>query len=283
MREKYEAYSIMINKLNITPTAMNLLYFKINHSIELINKAEQMALKYNDFGFHVAFSGGKDSQVIYELCKMAGVKFKAFFYKTSVDPRELLSFIRENYPEVEWIKPKLSMFQLIYKKGMLPLRRCRFCCEYLKERNGLNAVVITGITSDESAKRAKRKALEISCVKGQDKIFIHPILDWTKAEVLQFLNERSIEKCSLYEKQERIGCVGCPMSPKTMRRDFRNMPNFKKAYINTVQKLIDEKGKYKEFESAEDVVNWWSSGLSRSVYLANKLQTELVFCKYDKD
>ena len=41
--------------------------------------------------------------------------------------------------------------------------------------------------------------------------------------------------------------------------------------------LMDEKGKYPEFESAEDVVNWWSSGLSRAVYLANKLQKELVF------
>jgi phosphoadenosine phosphosulfate reductase len=255
----------------------SLLSFKINHSIDIIKKAEQMALKYNDFGFHVAFSGGKDSQVIYELCKMAGVKFKAFFYKTSVDPQELLSFIRENYPEVEWIKPKMTMFQLIYKKGMLPLRQCRFCCEYLKERNGLNAVVITGITRAESAKRKKRQEFESSCKIGSDKNLLNPILDWTKQDVLQFLKERNIELCTLYEKQERIGCVGCPMSPKTIRRDFRNMPNFKKAYINTVQKLMDEKGKYSEFESAEDVVNWWSSGLSRSVYLANKLQMELVF------
>lgn len=27
------------------------LSFKINHSIDIIKKAEQMALKYNDFGF----------------------------------------------------------------------------------------------------------------------------------------------------------------------------------------------------------------------------------------
>jgi phosphoadenosine phosphosulfate reductase len=255
----------------------SLLSFKINHSIDIIKKAEQMALKYNDFGFHVAFSGGKDSQVIYELCKMAGVKFKAFFYKTSVDPRELLSFIRKNYPNVEWIKPKMTMFQLIYKKGMLPLRQARYCCEYLKERNGLNAVVITGITKAESAKRKKRKEFESSCKIGQDKNLLNPILNWTLRDVFQFLNMRGIEICELYEIQDRIGCVGCPMSPKTMRRDFRNMPNFKKAYINTVQKLMDEKGKYSEFESAEDVVNWWSSGLSRSVYLANKLQMELVF------
>lgn len=245
---------------------------KIQQSIELLKKVETLALKYNDFGFHLAFSGGKDSQAIYELAKMSGVKFKAYFYKTSVDPKELLSFIRNNYPDVEWIRPKMTMYQLILKKGMLPLRQARFCCEYLKERNGVNAVVITGITADESAKRAKRKEQEHSCVKGQDKIFIHPILNWTKQEVKQFLKDRKIELCSLYDIQDRIGCIGCPMSPKAMRRDFRNMPNFKKAYINTVQKLIDEKGKYSEFDNAEDVVNWWSSGKSRSVYLAGKKQ-----------
>jgi|BioPla2DNA2_1021312.scaffolds.fasta_scaffold139017_3 phosphoadenosine phosphosulfate reductase len=89
---------------------------KIRHSIELLRNSEELALKYNDFGFHLAFSGGKDSQVVYELAKMAGVKFKAFFYKTSVDPKELLRFIRANYPDVEWIRPKMTMFQLIKKE-----------------------------------------------------------------------------------------------------------------------------------------------------------------------
>ena len=247
---------------------------KIERSLEIIRKAESLALKYNDFGFHVAFSGGKDSQVIYELCKMAGVKFKAFFYKTSIDPPELLSFIRRNYPDVEWIKPERTMFQLIIKKGMLPLRQCRFCCEYLKEMNGLNAVVITGITKAESAKRKKRQEFESSCKIGQDKNLLNPILEWTLNDVYDFLRSRNILLCPLYETQNRIGCIGCPMSPKTMRRDFRLRPNFKKAYIKTVKKLIVN-GKYSEFESAEDVVNWWCSGLSRKVYLANKLQLKL--------
>ena len=90
---------------------------KIKKSIELLQKMEKVALQYSpDDGFHVAFSGGKDSQVIYELCKMAGVKFKAYFYKTSVDPPELLRFIRSEYPNVIWLKPEKTMFQLILKK-----------------------------------------------------------------------------------------------------------------------------------------------------------------------
>ena len=85
---------------------MSILNDKILKAIHMLQKMETVALRYSPNGFHVAFSGGKDSQVIYELCKMAGVKFKAFFYKTSVDPPELLKFIRSDYPDVIWLKPE---------------------------------------------------------------------------------------------------------------------------------------------------------------------------------
>ena len=52
-------------------------------------------------GYYVAFSGGKDSQCVYHLCKMAGVKFDAHYARTSVDPPELVNFIRDNYPDVK--------------------------------------------------------------------------------------------------------------------------------------------------------------------------------------
>lgn len=251
-----------------------MLINKIEESILKIKKTIPLSLKYQSYGAHLAFSGGKDSQVIHELYKMANAPFKAFFYKTSVDPPELLKFIKENYPKVEWLKPPMTMFQLIEKKGMLPLRQARFCCDWIKERKGLNSVVVTGLTSAESIKRRNRKTLEHSCIKGNDKILFNPILNWTHTDVFRFLKDRNLEYCELYKIQGRIGCVGCPMSPKSMRKDFIQYPNFKKAYINTVKKLI-AKGKYSQFESAEDVINWWSSGLSRDVYLANKYQNKL--------
>ena len=45
-----------------------MLQSKIDKAIETLRKYEKLALKYSPDGFHVAFSGGKDSQVIYELC-----------------------------------------------------------------------------------------------------------------------------------------------------------------------------------------------------------------------
>ena len=50
-------------------------------------------------GYFLAFSGGKDSQCVYHLAKMAGVKFDAHYNITSVDPPELVQFIKKKYPD----------------------------------------------------------------------------------------------------------------------------------------------------------------------------------------
>ena len=49
--------------------------------------------------WYLAFSGGKDSCVIKALCDMAGVKYDAHYRITSVDPPELVKFIKEKYIE----------------------------------------------------------------------------------------------------------------------------------------------------------------------------------------
>lgn len=83
---------------------------KTNKAIELIQRAESLALKYQDYGFHLAFSGGKDSQVIYELCKMAGVKFRPVMQVTTLDPPELMRFVRVDTPELKGRLKNLSRY-----------------------------------------------------------------------------------------------------------------------------------------------------------------------------
>lgn len=245
---------------------------KIDHSISVIKKAEKMALSYSEEGFQLAFSGGKDSQVIYELAKMAGVKFQAYFYKTSVDPKELLTFIRESYPDVKWIRPKLTMFQLILKKKFLPTRFSRFCCEYIKERNGLNRVVIIGIRKAESTRRSKRIEFTSDCKNGCDINLLSPILEWTDADVWAFLAIRGLKACSLYQTQQRIGCIGCPMA-YNHRSELEKYPQVKKAYINTAQKIIDQYPDCsfaKHFKDGDDAINWWTSGKPIKKYIAER-------------
>lgn len=110
-------------------------------------------------GYYVAFSGGKDSQCIYHLCEMAGVKFDAHYSVTSVDPPELVRFIKENYPNVSRDIPHdkdgkpITMWNLIPKNGIPPTRTIRYCCAELKEKAGEGRVTVTGVRWAESARR----------------------------------------------------------------------------------------------------------------------------------
>jgi len=227
-------------------------------------------------GYHLAFSGGKDSQVLYDISTKAGVNFTAYFCRTSVDPPEVISFIKENYPDVIFLKPKRTMYQSILKAGTLPTRMMRFCCKDLKEYAGNGEIVLTGIRSAESNNRKLRPQIEMH--KTEIKMFIHPIKYWSDNQVWGYLKRNKIEVNQLYKSGlGRIGCIGCPMSTANAKYEmFTKYPKHKVAYVNTINKLI-ENGKYRDFENANDVFNWWVSNKSKGEYFANKEQGKLNF------
>lgn len=113
-------------------------------------------------GYFVAFSGGKDSVVVKALCDMAGVKYDAHYNVTSVDPPELVQFVK-TFDDVQMDSPKdkdgnrITMWNLIPKKKMPPTRIVRYCCQELKETNGKGRVTVTGVRWAESANRRKNQ------------------------------------------------------------------------------------------------------------------------------
>lgn len=108
---------------------------KIEASIALLRKSEPLALELNpEDGFYLAFSGGKDSLCLYHVAKMAGVKFKAYYNLTTLDPPELVYFIRDKYPDVKRNIPPMNFWEICLKKyKALPTQKMRFCCFDLKE------------------------------------------------------------------------------------------------------------------------------------------------------
>ncbi len=83
-------------------------------------------------GYFVGFSGGKDSIVTLRLCHLAGVRHRAFYSCTRIDPPEVMRFIKKEYPQVTWLYPKKSFYQYLQEKSP-PLRTMRWCCDCLKK------------------------------------------------------------------------------------------------------------------------------------------------------
>lgn len=235
-------------------------------------------------GYYLAFSGGKDSQCIYHLAKEAGVKFDAHYNLTTVDPPELVRFIKTNYPDVKIDYPKESMWKLIVRKNGPASRMFRYCCKELKERGGENRICVTGVRWAESNSRKNtrgkaeitgRKKEEVilfddnedgrmlfeNCTKKGKRV-INPVIDWNDEDVWEYLNGRNIEHCCLYDEGfKRLGCIGCPVSNKeNMKTELERWPKYKQNYLRAFDKAIKarkEKGKKCPWENAEQMMDWW--------------------------
>ena len=275
---------------------------KIEYSINLLRKSEEMALRMDpENGFYLAFSGGKDSQALYHLAVQGGVKFKAHMNLTSVDPPEVIRFVKKNYPDVELIKPRMSIYEMAKKKGCLPTRLVRWCCEEFKEMSGAGKVTLIGIRKSESTNRKKRNEIEmgnrkfsgtfdqwsehqekmVTCVGGKDKILVSPILYWTEKDVWDYLKRMHIPYCELYDKgYKRIGCIMCPMSNyKQNVREMKDFPHVGKNWRKTIEWLIENKWKDKPLLQDPDMaLKWWISKKSFKEFYADEvMQQKLEF------
>ena len=74
---------------------------KVEVAIERIKDFATIFKSEADRGYYLAFSGGKDSVVCKKLLDLAGVKYDAHYRITSVDPPELVRFIKTEYPDVK--------------------------------------------------------------------------------------------------------------------------------------------------------------------------------------
>jgi phosphoadenosine phosphosulfate reductase len=215
-------------------------------------------------GYYVAFSGGKDSIVIYDLCKKSGCKCDYHYNVTGIDPPELVRFIIDNFADVQRHKPEKTIWQMIVDHGMPPTRRVRYCCEELKERGGHDRFVVTGVRWAESSRRGKRRVVE-ACFRNSRKHYINPIIDWSEAEVWNHIRSNKLKYCSLYDEGwKRIGCLMCPMSSHK-KVESKLYPRFKSLYVKAFDKMVIRLNDRNEiagkppvkWKNGEDVVEWW--------------------------
>ena len=210
---------------------------KVDFAIKLLQ-----SIPTDDGPIELSYSAGKDSDVILELAKMAGIPYRAIYKATTIDPPQTIAHAREMGAEV--IRPKKTFFQLVSKSGF-PSRFSRECCSVLKEYKVCDRA-IQGIRRSESKKRAKRYKEPEECrvysKKEKVKIYL-PILEWTDQDVEEFIKERNIKCHPLYYRRgqfdvtKRLGCMGCPLASRNKRiQFFKENPKWLKAWIRAGQK-----------------------------------------------
>lgn len=232
---------------------------KIDRAVKLIQSAGA-----DEQEVEVAYSGGKDSDVILELTRMAGIKYRAIYKNTTIDPPGTIAHAKENGAEV--LQPKERFFELVAKNGA-PNRFARHCCRYLKEYKVLDRCIM-GVRRAESTKRAARYSEPTECrfygSKKQHVEAFYPILDWSNKDVVDFIEARGIRIHPLYFREDgtidpkrRLGCMCCPLaSTKNRLAQFRERPGMVKAYIRAEQKFFDAHPDAKTAKQYADVYEW---------------------------
>ena len=195
-------------------------------------------------GYYIAYSGGKDSDCIRILAELADVKRDLIHNLTSVDAPETVRYVK-SIPDVEIEKPRyadgerITMWNLIVKKGTPPMRLSRYCCSNLKESGGKGRITVTGVRWAESSNRKEhsdvvqllgkpkstqkladeygaeyRITRQGALVMNDDndenrrmvehcyrtrKTMVNPIVDWTDEDVWDFLKHYGCESNPLYK------------------------------------------------------------------------------------
>ena len=233
---------------------------KIEHSLRLIRENEPKE------GYYTAISGGKDSIVLLDLVRRAGVKYEARYNVIPIDPPEIFVFLKKHLGEVVFEKPPMSFQEAIYRKGP-PTRRFRWCCAVFKEPGGVGRVKLLGIRAKESTRR-KKIWREITPWKRGGGVAVLPLFEWTLLDVWLYIFRYNLPYCSVYDEGwDRLGCVGCPMAGKERERErerqFKRWPHVERVWRQGLTRYWERRmssknpGHCRKFSNPDEYFDWW--------------------------
>jgi phosphoadenosine phosphosulfate reductase len=244
---------------------------KVEKAIQTLKEYEKMAIEHDeDNGYYLCFSGGKDSVVINRLAEMAGVSFDAHHSLTTIDPPEVMRFMKEHHPDLIYSRPEEHFFKMVEKK-IAPTRHGRWCCEIYKEGGGEGKVKIVGVRVAESARRYSMWKV-LTRWENDDTWCVCPILYWSDADIWKFIHDYNVPYCKLYDEGfKRLGCVGCPLgSHKKRAQEFKQWPRYEASwrkaldvYWENHHDKLNQRGKpyyVSKFKSKDEYWDWWMNG-----------------------
>lgn len=116
---------------------------------------------------------------------------------TSVDPPEVIRFVKKCYPDVELAKPKESIYNIAIRRKILPTMRVRWCCAEFKESAGAGKVTLIGIRHEESSRRSRRNEVEISSRK----------FSGTLDELEEYRQEQKVKKARKKSQKDGVNIM----------------------------------------------------------------------------
>ncbi|MCK4351910.1 phosphoadenosine phosphosulfate reductase family protein [candidate division WOR-3 bacterium] len=232
----------------------------------------------------IACSFGKDSMVVLDMLKKYSRNFTVLWNNTLVEYPDTYKFAREIIKDWELdcveARPKVTFWEIVEKYGFPIYSRnskghkqyaTYKCCEELKKkpttialRNMNCDLYFTGLTRHESRLR------EFSARLYGDSFYsktwkhwkCHPILNWTREDVWEYIRVFNIPYNPLYDKNEipidggiRTGCWPCTQAIKygklehlrTYYPELFNLLVVKKKFGEVMLDLRIEK--YKDIKS----------------------------------
>lgn len=240
---------------------------------ELLDEAVDVVRRFAPEGgspYYGCFSGGKDSVALREVALIAGVTVAWHYNVTTIDPPELVRFVREQHSDVAWVRsPHGPFFRRAAEVKGFPTRLARWCCnEYKEARSPRGARLLMGIRAAESPRRAAAWDHATPHRRTGD-YAINPILRWPDSTLWAFIRDRALPVSELYaEGFARLGCVGCPMARGGRLRAFARWPRFGARWRHVFQRTWErrhgttQRGGLPWFGDAyftrwEEMWDWW--------------------------
>ena len=199
-------------------------YKRDKYSKQLEHKTPQEIIEWtvDRYAPYVAMSSSFQTQSmpLLHMVSQIAPDTTIFFINTGYHFWETLMF-REKLAE-EW---KLNIVDLYrdsrwdvfvrQRVRSLPIEDPNLCCflhKVIPMQNALKGyrAWITGIRRDQTAIRAKANILE---TPEDDLVKVNPLLNWTKKDVQQYIEEHNLPRHPLYEKGYRsVGCAPCTIA-----------------------------------------------------------------------
>ncbi len=228
--------------------------------------------------FHVAFSGGKDSEVLLDLVRKALPKkgFVVVFGDTGMEFPDTYKLVDEvkrtcEKDEIPFYTAR-SHFEPCESWRLFgpPARVLRWCCSVhkstpqtleLRRITGKNDYVgldYVGVRKHESVARSEYE-YENFGKKQKGQFSFNAILDWTSAEIWLYIFIHGLPINGAYKKgNSRAGCLFCPMGGN--KGDFiqyASYPNEIQPFIDMIKEMNSrDKGNDKNLESYVSCGGW---------------------------